>query len=77
MRAWCWVACAINNALTSRVIPSEVENGAAGEAATLTGRPEAERTGCARIKPLGETPRTFCEILRLLPRLRDPLRMTG
>jgi D-amino-acid oxidase len=26
-------------------IPSEVENGAAGEAATWTGRPEAERTG--------------------------------
>jgi D-amino-acid oxidase len=32
------------------VIPSEVENGAAGEAATWTGRPEAERTGSERIK---------------------------
>src|SRR6202040_3152444 len=34
------------------VIPSEVENGAAGEAATWTGRPEAERTGSERIKSL-------------------------
>jgi cysteine desulfurase len=33
------------------VIPSEVENGAAGKAATWTGRPEAERTGSERIKP--------------------------
>ena len=32
------------------VISSEVENGAAGEAATWTGRPEAERTGSERIK---------------------------
>jgi D-amino-acid oxidase len=32
------------------VIPSEVENGATGEAATRTGRPEAERTGTERIK---------------------------
>jgi D-amino-acid oxidase len=32
------------------VIPSEVENGAAGEVATWTGRPEAERTGSERIK---------------------------
>ena len=37
------------------VIPSEVENGAAGEAATWTGRPEAERAGSKRIKPRGET----------------------
>src|SRR4051812_39698577 len=34
------------------VIPSEVENGAAGEAATSTGRPKAERTGSERIKSL-------------------------
>ena len=32
------------------VIPSEVENAAAGQAATWTGRPEAERTGSERIK---------------------------
>jgi 5-methyltetrahydrofolate--homocysteine methyltransferase len=32
------------------VIPSEIENGAAGEAATWTGGPEAERTGSERIK---------------------------
>jgi D-amino-acid oxidase len=38
------------------VIPSEVENGAAGEAATWTGRPKAERTGNERIKsPLFKT----------------------
>jgi D-amino-acid oxidase len=37
---------------SSSVIPSEVENGAAGEAATWTGRPEAERTGSERIKSL-------------------------
>jgi D-amino-acid oxidase len=36
--------------LGASVIPSEVENGAAGEAATWTGRPEAERTGSERIK---------------------------
>jgi D-amino-acid oxidase len=35
------------------VIPSTVENGAAGEAATWTGRPEAERTGSERIKSRG------------------------
>jgi D-amino-acid oxidase len=35
------------------VIPSEVENGAAGEAATWAGRPEAERTGSERIKSRG------------------------
>ncbi len=34
-------------------IPSGVENGAAGEAATWTGRPEAERTGSERIKSRG------------------------
>jgi D-amino-acid oxidase len=38
--------------LGGRVIQSEVENGAAGEAATWTGRPEAERTGSERIKSL-------------------------
>jgi glycine/D-amino acid oxidase-like deaminating enzyme len=36
--------------LGASVIPSEVANGAAGEAATWTGRPEAERTGSERIK---------------------------
>jgi hypothetical protein len=36
----------------SFVIPSGVENGAAGEAARWTGRPEAERTGSERIKSL-------------------------
>ena len=35
---------------THPVIPSEVENGAAGEAATRTGRPKAERRGDERIK---------------------------
>jgi N6-L-threonylcarbamoyladenine synthase len=35
------------------VIPSEVENEAAGEAATWTGRPEVERTGGERIKSPG------------------------
>jgi hypothetical protein len=34
----------------NRVIPSEVENGAAWEAATWTGRPQAERKGSERIK---------------------------
>ena len=34
------------------VIASEVENGAAREAATYTGRPKAERTGSERIKSL-------------------------
>jgi hypothetical protein len=37
------------------VIPSEVENGAAEEAATWTGRQEAERTGSERIKSRGYT----------------------
>jgi len=32
------------------VIPNELENGAAGEAATWTGWPQAERTGSERIK---------------------------
>ena len=36
--------------LEAFVIPSGAENGAAGEAATWTGRPEAERTGSERIK---------------------------
>jgi hypothetical protein len=35
------------------VIPSGVDNGAAGEAATWTGRPKAERTGSERIKSRG------------------------
>jgi D-amino-acid oxidase len=39
--------------LGASVIPSEVENGTAGEAATWTGRPEAERTGSERIKSRG------------------------
>ena len=39
--------------LGASVIPSDVENGAAGEAATWTGRPEAERTGRERIKSRG------------------------
>ena len=34
------------------VIPSEVENRAAGEAARWTGRPKAERVGSERIKSL-------------------------
>ena len=34
------------------VIPSEVENGAGGDAATWTGRPKAERAGSERIKSL-------------------------
>jgi hypothetical protein len=34
------------------VIPSEVENGAAWEAATWTGRLKAERMGSERIKSL-------------------------
>ena len=36
--------------LGASAISSEVENGAAGGAATWTGRPEAERTGSQRIK---------------------------
>jgi hypothetical protein len=37
------------------VIPSEAENGAAGEAVTWTGRPKAKRTGSERIKSRGYT----------------------
>jgi hypothetical protein len=37
------------------VIPSGVENGAAGEAATWTRRPQAEPTGSRRIKSRGKT----------------------
>jgi len=40
---------------------SVVENGAAGEAATWTGRTEAERTGGERINSL-------CDIVKLLRR---------
>ena len=42
------------NTKTAAVIPSEVENGAAGEAATWTGRPEAERTGVSESNLLAE-----------------------
>jgi D-amino-acid oxidase len=38
--------------LGASVIPSEVENGATGKAATWTRRPKAERTGGERIKSL-------------------------
>ena len=41
------------------VVPSEVENGAAGAAATWTGRPEAERAGSERIKSRGKTLRSI------------------
>jgi D-amino-acid oxidase len=37
---------------STSVIPSEVKNGMAGQAATWTGRPEAERTGGERITSL-------------------------
>jgi len=47
------------------VVLSEVENGVAWEAATWTGRPEAERTGSKRIKSRGETDEQFRGILRL------------
>jgi hypothetical protein len=43
-----------NDQIRQLVIPtkrSEVENGAAGEAATCTGKPDAERSGSERIKP--------------------------
>ncbi|HEY4271004.1 MAG TPA: FAD-dependent oxidoreductase [Candidatus Udaeobacter sp.] len=46
---------AIEEQPRNRVIPSGVENGAAGEAATWTGRPEAERTGSERIKSRGDS----------------------
>src|SRR5206468_5906541 len=48
------------------VIPSGAENGAAGEAATWTGWPEAERTGSERIKSRSATEGQF----RGVPRLR-------
>jgi len=38
--------------LGASVIPSEVENGVAGEATTWTGSPKGERTGSERIKSL-------------------------
>jgi len=44
-----------------------VENGAAGEAATWTGRPEAKRTGSERVKSRSQTERPF----RGVPRLRS------
>jgi len=47
------------------VVPSEVENGVAGEAATWMGRPQAERMGSQRIKSGGETDEQFLWILRL------------
>ena len=40
--------------LKSAVVASKVENGAAGEGATWTGGPEAERTGSERIKSRGK-----------------------
>jgi hypothetical protein len=43
------------------VIPSQVENVAAREAATWTGRPLAERTGSERIK-------SRCETENVIPR---------
>jgi hypothetical protein len=56
------------------VVPSEVENGAAGEAATWTGRPQAERTGSERIKSRDETDKQFRGILRLrFASLRMPI----
>ena len=56
-----------NDGMTKQipVIPSAVENGVAWEAATWTGRPEAERTGSERIKSRGETKEQFRGILRL------------
>jgi hypothetical protein len=47
------------------VIPSAVENGAAREAATWTGRPEAERTGSERIKSRCFRLRSFSGVPRL------------
>jgi|GEM_PF-2552099 len=47
------------------VVPSEIENGAAGYAATWTGRPQAERTGSERIKSRVEIEKLFRGILRL------------
>jgi hypothetical protein len=60
------------------VVPSEVENGVAWEAATWTGRPEAERTGSERIKSRGETDEQFRGILRLrFASLRMPIGYSG
>jgi len=47
------------------VVPSEIENGAAGYAATWTGRPQAKRTGSERIKSRVEIEKLFRGILRL------------
>ena len=44
---------------------SVIENGAAGEAATWTGRPEAERTGSERVKSRSQTVRPFRGVPRL------------
>jgi len=44
-------------AISLLAIPSEVENEAAKEAATWTGRPKAERMGSARIKSVEMSPR--------------------
>jgi hypothetical protein len=56
-----------NNQMTMpmAVIPSEGDNGAAREAATWTGGPEAERMGSERIKFREETEEQFRGILRL------------
>ena len=56
-----------NDRMTNNLIgiPSEVENGAAGDAATWTARPQAERTGSERIKSRGEIETQFRELLRL------------
>jgi hypothetical protein len=56
-----------NDRMTNNLIgiPSEVENGAAGDAATWTARPQAERTGSERIKSYGHTEKQFRGILRL------------
>jgi len=51
--------------LHKHVMSSEVENGAAGEAATWTGRPKAERTGSERITSRGMIRRISYGILRL------------
>jgi len=53
--------------MSFRAERSVVENGAAGEAATWTGRPEAERTGSERVKSRN---RTVCPF-RGVPRLRS------
>src|SRR5580765_5964681 len=58
------------SAMIDVVIPSEVENGAAREAVTWTGRPEAEPTGSERIKPRSKTQGNFMGSFA-------PLRMTA